>query len=163
MEPGRTGDTARQLLEHLGLADRLRHYPSELSGGEAQRVAIARALVQAHYAKSEENQFLEVVYRSGKRDILYRGDLASGAIIAAVVERAKSLAIKRAIETKQETHLTREDLFAALRREYQENDLFPSTDVTEDWLKLTDFDPDNVIKLGPIRPRKPDTIGNAIV
>ncbi len=124
---------------------------------------LARAAVQVHYARSEENQFLEVVYRSGKRDTLYRGDLASGAIIAAVVERAKSLAIKRAIETKQETHLTREDLLAALRREYQENDLFPTTDVTEDWLKLTDFDPDNVIKLGPIRPRRPDTIGNAIV
>src|SRR5881394_755620 len=124
---------------------------------------LARAMVQVHYARSEENQFLEVVYRSGKRDILYRGDLASGAIIAAVVERAKSLAIKRAIDTKQETHLTREDLLAALQREYQENDLFPSTDVTEDWLKLTDFDPDNVIKLGPIRPRRPDTIGNAIV
>jgi proteasome-associated ATPase len=124
---------------------------------------LARTAIQVHYARSEENQFLEVVYRSGKRDILYRGDLASGAIIAAVVERAKSLAIKRAIETKQETHLTREDLLAALRREYQENDLFPSTDVTEDWLKLTDFDPDNVIKLGPIRPRRPDSIGNAIV
>ena len=124
---------------------------------------LARAAVQFHYGRSEENQFLEVIYRSGKRDILFRGDLASGAIIAAVVERAKSLAIKRAIETKQETHLTREDLLAALRREYQENDLFPSTDVTEDWLKLTDFDPDNVIKLGPIRPRRPDNIGNAIV
>jgi len=124
---------------------------------------LARAVVQSHYGKSEENQFLEVVYRSGKRDILYRGDLASGAIIAAVVERAKSLAIKRSIETKQETQLTREDLLDALQREYLENDLFPATDITEDWLKLTDFDPDNVIKLGPIRPRKADTIGNAIV
>src|SRR5881396_3491682 len=124
---------------------------------------LARAAVQVHYARSEENQFLEVVYRSGKRDILYRGDLASGAIIAAVVERAKSLAIKRSIETKQETHLTRDDLLAALQREYQENDLFPATDITEDWLKLTDFDPDNVIKLGPIRPRKAETVGNAIV
>ena len=80
-----------------------------------------------------------------------------------MVERAKSLAIKRSIETKQETQLTREDLLDALRREYQENDLFPSTDITEDWLKLTDFDPENVIKLGPIRPRKGDTVGNAIV
>jgi proteasome-associated ATPase len=127
------------------------------------KAELAKALVQVHYAKTEENQFLEVIYRSGKRDILYRGDLASGAIIAAVVERAKSLAIKRAIETKQETHLTRDDLLAALQREYRENDLFPATDVTEDWLKLTDFDPDNVIKLGPIRPRRPDTVGNAIV
>jgi len=124
---------------------------------------LAKAIVQVHFAKTEENQFLEIVYRSGKREILYRGDLASGAIIAAVVERAKSLAIKRSIETKQETQLTREDLLAALQREYLENDLFPSTDITEDWLKLTDFDPDNVIKLGPIRSRKADTVGNAIV
>ena len=124
---------------------------------------MAKAIVRVHFAKIEENQFLEIVYRSGKREILYRGDLASGAIIAAVVERAKSLAIKRSIETKQETQLTREDLLAALQREYQENDLFPSTDITEDWLKLTDFDPDNVIKLGPIRSRKADTVGNAIV
>ncbi|HXT42369.1 MAG TPA: AAA family ATPase [Candidatus Angelobacter sp.] len=127
------------------------------------KIELARAAVQVHYAKAEENQFLEVVYRSGKRDILYRGDLASGAIIAAVVERAKSLAIRRSIDTRQETQLTREDLLAALRREYIENDLFPSTDITEDWLKLTDFDPDNVIKLGPIRPRKADTVGNAVV
>jgi len=36
---------ARRALEHVGLADRARHLPSQLSGGEQQRVAIARALV----------------------------------------------------------------------------------------------------------------------
>ena len=36
---------ARELLEMLGLGDRLEHRPAELSGGEQQRVAIARALV----------------------------------------------------------------------------------------------------------------------
>ena len=124
---------------------------------------LAQAITEAHYARTPENQFLEINYRSGKKDFLYRGDLASGAIIAAVVERAKSFAIKRSIETKQETQLTRGDLLAALHKEYDENDLFPPTDITEDWLKLTDFDPENVIKLGPIRPRKDETFGKGIV
>jgi proteasome-associated ATPase len=132
--------------------------PLDESQGE-----LVESIVKAQYAHTAENAFLEVVYRSGKKDVLYRGDMASGAIIAAVVERAKGLAIKRSIDTKADTTLTREDLFNALQQEYAENDLFPATDITEDWLKLTDFDPDNVIKLGPVRPRKPDAAPSRIV
>jgi lipoprotein-releasing system ATP-binding protein len=40
--PGR----ARELLDQVGLGERLEHRPSELSGGEKQRVALARALIR---------------------------------------------------------------------------------------------------------------------
>ncbi|MBQ2090296.1 MAG: ABC transporter ATP-binding protein [Bacteroidales bacterium] len=40
-------EKAIQLLDTLGLTNRLKHKPSELSGGEQQRVAIARALVNS--------------------------------------------------------------------------------------------------------------------
>jgi putative ABC transport system ATP-binding protein len=47
---GETGDgavrRARELLETVGLADRLDHYPVQLSGGEQQRVALARAFIR---------------------------------------------------------------------------------------------------------------------
>ncbi len=44
-QPATIRKRATELLDYLGLAERLTHKPSELSGGEQQRVAVARALM----------------------------------------------------------------------------------------------------------------------
>jgi putative ABC transport system ATP-binding protein len=45
MSPKERRERARLALDLVGLSDRLRHYPRQLSGGQEQRVAIARAVV----------------------------------------------------------------------------------------------------------------------
>lgn len=48
-------ELAREVLERVGLGDRLQHKPGELSGGEQQRVAIARAIVaERHLLLADE-------------------------------------------------------------------------------------------------------------
>ncbi|MGB0580836.1 MAG: AAA family ATPase [Limisphaerales bacterium] len=130
---------------------------------EESRDDLAEFITEAHFAKTSENEFLEVIQRSGRKEVLYRGDMVSGAIIAAVVERAKSMAIKRAIESGEDTSINRDDLLQALRLEHSENDLFPATDLTEDWLKLTDFDPENVVRLGPVTSGRNESLATGAV
>ncbi|HST30095.1 MAG TPA: AAA family ATPase [Chthoniobacterales bacterium] len=119
--------------------------------GEAVDKLIER-FVDWQFARRDGNKFLEVTLRSGRKEILYRSDLISGAIIASIVERAKGMAIKRAIATNQEEGIREMDLQLAFDAEYEENDIFPTTDITEDWLKLIDYDPENVVKIAPVRP-----------
>jgi proteasome-associated ATPase len=108
--------------------------------------------VEWQFTRRDENKFLEVTLRSGRKEVLYRSDLISGAIIASIVERAKAMAIKRAIATQQEEGIREMDLQLAFNAEYVENDIFPTTDITEDWLKLIDYDPENVVKIAPVKP-----------
>lgn len=41
----RSADNYGEIVENLGISERLNHYPSQLSGGQQQRVAIARAMI----------------------------------------------------------------------------------------------------------------------
>jgi len=112
-------------------------------------------LINEMFSRTEANRFLEVSLQSGRRDILHRGDLCSGAIIASIVQRAKESAIKRIIQSGDESiGICLSDLLDAFHAEYTESDIFPSTDNISDWLKLIDCDPENVVKVVPTRPEK---------
>src|SRR5262249_51443074 len=47
VDPETAATRGKELLQRVGLGERLEHKPPELSGGEQQRVAIARALINA--------------------------------------------------------------------------------------------------------------------
>ena len=113
---------------------------------------LVERFVEWQFARRDDNKFLEVILRSGRKESLYRSDLISGAIIASIVERAKAMAIKRSLAAGQDEGMSESDLRLAFEAEYNENDIFPTTDITEDWLKLIDYDPENVVKISPVRP-----------
>lgn len=130
---------------------------------QAPAKKLAKAITRRHCERTEKSRFLEVTYRSGKREYLHRGDLASGALVESIVERAKEFAIERSIARGEVSPLALADLENALDREYEENELFPPSDLTEDWLKLTDFDPGTIVRLKPCGRRAPTTdVGSAI-
>ncbi|MDB6175755.1 MAG: spoVK [Chthoniobacteraceae bacterium] len=113
--------------------------------------ALVEKMIDLSFSHRPENRFLSITLRSGKREILYRSDLISGAIISSIVERAKGLAIKRAIAGNEDEGISESDLRLSFEAEYSENDIFPPTDITEDWLQLIDYDSENVVKISPIR------------
>ena len=120
---------------------------------------LIKRLLDAQFARRDENKFLEITLRSGRKEMVYRSDLLSGAIIASIVERAKARAIKRAISAvagdavpgSSPDGITEDDLQLAFNAEFSENDIFPPTDISEDWFKLIDYDPENVVKITPAR------------
>jgi proteasome-associated ATPase len=121
-------------------------------GADAAVTHLVERVIDSQFAHRDENRFLSITLRSGRKETLYRGDLVSGAIIASIVERAKALAIKRALATGKDEGISENDLLFSLEAEYHENDIFPPTDITEDWLHLIDFDAENVVKVSPFRP-----------
>ncbi len=105
--------------------------------------------------ENDETAFLSIALRSGRNETLYWKDLSSGALIMSAVERAKDSTIRRAIaEGDKEAGIHWTDLEAAIKQEYAENEIFPKTDNLEDWLKLLDHEPENVIEIRPARERK---------
>ena len=143
---------ARAILD-IYLAPELPLDPEEIErygGSEAARQALIEEAIGTLFARNEDTRFLEVDLRSGRQDLLCYGDLVSGAIIDSIVQRAKESAIKRAIEGEVETGIRSSDLQDGVMAEFRENEIFPPTDSVEDWLKLLDYDPENVVRVAPV-------------
>src|SRR5713101_7964387 len=150
--PNREG--ARDIYR-IYLTEDLPYDSALVPDGENMRTVVDSLIdriLEWQFAHRDDNKFLEVTLRSGRKETLYRSDLLSGAIIASIVERAKGIAIKRAIANQQEEGIREKDLELSFVAEFTENDIFPPTDITEDWLKLIDYDPEYVVKIAPVRP-----------
>ncbi|MFN7015878.1 MAG: AAA family ATPase [Fimbriimonadales bacterium] len=119
----------------------------------AARECLIEQAVQYLWRKAPDTEFLQVYLRNGGVETLYWRDLVSGALIKSVVDRAKEFAIRRAIDEPNIEHgLRPDDLKRAIEMEYRENEIFPKSDVMEDWLKLIDYEPEYVANVRPIRP-----------
>ena len=113
--------------------------PGELAGAggdrEAAAAAMRRAAVDALYARTPATAVLEVVCASGARETLHLADLASGAMLAAVVARAKTAAIKDEIAGGP-GGLSTARLLEAVAVEARQNEEIASAAGSEGWERL---------------------------
>jgi proteasome-associated ATPase len=132
---------------------------------DCARMELIDGVTEHMWRKSRDTEFLQIHLRNGQSEKLYFKDLVSGALLKSIVDRAKEYAIKRAIaDPKQETGVTQQDLVQAADREYKENEIFPKSDVMEDWLQLLDVAPENVVSVKPIgRNRGEELVRKTVV
>ncbi len=150
-------EASRDILS-IYLHDRLPFDPAlvkEQGGNECARVALVESTLAHLWRKSTQTEFLKVAFRNGNTETLHWKDLVSGALIKSVVDRAKDIAIRRAIAEPTTDHgINESDLHAAVEAEYSENEIFPKSDDAQDWLKLLDFEPESVASVKPVRADK---------
>jgi putative ABC transport system ATP-binding protein len=82
---------ATDVLGQVGLADRLHHYPSELSGGEQQRVAIARALATGNELLVADEPTGDLDFRTGVQILQLLRDQAEAGRTVVVVTHNREI------------------------------------------------------------------------
>jgi proteasome-associated ATPase len=112
-------------------------------------------VVNAIFERTNENRLLSVRLRSGQNTVLYRGDFVSGAILSSIVQRAKEKAIDRTIESGAPAGLLAEDLVEAVTEEFRQGEMLPPDDAAEEWLKLLDHHPEQVVGIASFRRGRP--------
>ncbi len=132
---------------------------------EATVEAMITRTVERMYAESVDNQFLEVTYASGDKEILYFKDFSSGAMIQNVVDRAKKSAIKAVLSTGQRG-IRVEHLLGACVDEFKENEDLPNTTNPDDWARISGKKGERIVfirtivqgKLGPGSGRRIESV-----
>jgi proteasome-associated ATPase len=115
-------------------------HPDDLAENGDSREAACSAMIQRTiermYSDDEENQFLEVTYADGEKEILYFKDFNSGAMIENVVARAKKSAIKDFLDTGVKGIRVQHLLMACID-EFRENEDLPNTTNPDDWARIS--------------------------
>jgi proteasome-associated ATPase len=111
---------------------------ADLGGGDPAKCiqAMIERTVEEMYRTDDENEFLEVTYQNGDKEIMYFKDFASGAMIENIVRRAKKLAIKRHLAGGVKG-IRLEDMVASIHQEYKEHEDLPNTTNPDDWAKIS--------------------------
>ncbi len=145
-------------------SDDLREFDGD---ADATAAAMIERTVERIYAESEENQFLEVTYANGDKEILYFRDFNSGAMIQNIVDRAKKMAIKDFLDHQRKgisvNHLTQ-----ACLDEFKENEDLPNTTNPDDWAQIAGKKGERIVfirtlitgKQGTEPGRSIDTVSN---
>ena len=109
-----------------------------LGGGDPNKAtqAMIERTVEEMYRTDEANQFLEVTYQNGDKEIMFFKDFSSGAMIENIVRRAKKLAIKRELSGGPRGIRT-DDLISSIHQEYKEHEDLPNTTNPDDWAKIS--------------------------
>ena len=129
----------------------------EHSHDKARRATIEQ-VVDCLFSRTDQNRVLSIRLRNGQHKVLYRGDLVSGAILSAIVQRAKEKAIERAVAHTGAAGgdgLRAQDLLDAVQEEYREGEMLPPDDAAEEWLKLLDHHPEQVVGVSSFRRGRP--------
>ncbi len=122
-------------------------------GGEPRQAvaSLINETIEAIFKRTDENRLLSIRLRNGQNNVLYRGDLVSGAILSSIVQRAKEQAIERTIQSGAPAGLLAEDLFEAVVEEFRQGEMLPPDDAAEEWLKLLDHHPEQVVGISSFR------------
>ncbi len=133
---------------------------ADLGGGDRDKAVLAmiERTVAEMYRDDESNQFLEVTYQNGDKEIMYYKDFSSGAMIENIVRRAKKLAIKRVI-AGDTPGIRTQDLLESIRQEYKEHEDLPNTTNPDDWAKISGKKGERIVYIRTIMAQGEETTG----